>query len=90
MSWMFGTFSSLFDAFLSHIIDSFGGMAVSWTIGANPDAQLVNTMLDAAIEKVTETGPTSGHSDRGGPYRWPMKNERGQAHPLHVPQDLLS
>ena len=30
MSWMFGTFSSLFDAYLSPIIDSFDGMAVSW------------------------------------------------------------
>ena len=90
---MFGTFSSLFDAYLSPIIDSFDGMAVSWTIGANPDAQLVNTMLDAAIEKVTETGPTSGPlRPRGAlPLAWlAIENERGEPYPLHVPQDLLS
>ena len=29
-------------------------MVVSWTIGTSPDAELVNTMLDAAIETVAE------------------------------------
>jgi hypothetical protein len=40
--------------YLSPIIDCFDGMAVSWTIGTSPDAELVNTMLDAAIETVLD------------------------------------
>lgn len=36
--------------YLSPMIDCFDGMVVSWSIGTRPDAQLVNTMLDAAIE----------------------------------------
>ncbi len=58
--------------YLSPIIDCFDGMAVSWTIGTSPDAELVNTMLDAAIETVTETSDRPVvHSDRGGHYRRP-------------------
>lgn len=38
--------------YLSPIIDCFDGMVVSWTIGTSPDAELVNTMLGAAIETV--------------------------------------
>lgn len=34
--------------FLSPLIDCFGGLVVSWSIGTRPDAELVNTMLDAA------------------------------------------
>ena len=41
--------------YLSPIIDCFDGMVVSWTIGTSPDAELVNTRLDAAIETVAET-----------------------------------
>lgn len=58
--------------YLSPIIDCFDGMVVSWTIGTSPDAELVNTMLDAAIETVAETNDRPVvHSDRGGHYRWP-------------------
>jgi hypothetical protein len=58
--------------YLSPMIDCFDGMVVSWTIGTSPDAELVNTMLDAAIETVTEDDQTPlVHSDRGGHYRWP-------------------
>lgn len=58
--------------YLSPMIDCFDGMVVSWSIGTSPDAQLVNTMLDAAIETVTEDEETPiVHSDRGGHYRWP-------------------
>src|SRR5450830_265792 len=58
--------------YLSPIIDCFDGMVVSWTIGTSPDADLVNTMLDAAIETVTDTADRPVvHSDRGGHYRWP-------------------
>lgn len=58
--------------YLSPIIDCFDGMVVSWTIGTCQDAELVNTMLDAAIETVAETNDRPVvHSDRGGHYRWP-------------------
>lgn len=58
--------------YLSPMIDCFDGMVVSWTIGTSPDAKLVNTMLDAAIETVAEgTEKPIVHSDRGGHYRWP-------------------
>jgi putative transposase len=33
--------------YLSPIIDCFDGLVISWSIGARPDAELVNTMLDA-------------------------------------------
>lgn len=58
--------------YLSPIIDCFDGLVVSWTIGTRPDSELVNTMLDAAIEKVanSELRPIV-HSDRGAHYRWP-------------------
>jgi len=58
--------------YLSPMIDCFDGLVVSWTIGTRPDSDLVNTMLDAAIETVlsSETRPVV-HSDRGAHYRWP-------------------
>jgi transposase InsO family protein len=58
--------------YLSPIIDCFDGLVISWSIGAHPDAELVNTMLDAAIETVVDmdTRPVV-HSDRGAHYRWP-------------------
>ena len=37
------------------MIDCFDGLVVSWTIGTRPDADLVNTMLDAAIQKVAHS-----------------------------------
>jgi transposase InsO family protein/transposase-like protein len=58
--------------YLSPMIDCFDGMVVSWSIGTRPNAELVNTMLDAAIDKVTAGGDRPVvHSDRGGHYRWP-------------------
>ena len=58
--------------YLSPMIDCFDGLVVSWTIGTRPDADLVNTMLDAAIETVANghVRPVV-HSDRGAHYRWP-------------------
>ena len=41
--------------YLSPMIDCFDGLVVSWTIGTRPDADLVNTMLDAAIERVASS-----------------------------------
>jgi transposase InsO family protein len=58
--------------YLSPMIDCFDGMVVSWSIGTRADADLVNTMLDAAIETVTAGSERPlVHSDRGGHYRWP-------------------
>ena len=48
------------------------GLVVSWTIGTRPDANFVNTMLDAATETVvTSKNKPVIHSDRGAHYRWP-------------------
>jgi transposase InsO family protein len=41
--------------YLSPVIDCFDGLVVSWTIGTRPDAELVNTMLDAAISTVANS-----------------------------------
>ena len=58
--------------YLSPIIDCFDGLVTSWSIGAHPDAELVNTMLDAAIETVADGNARPiVHSDRGAHYRWP-------------------
>lgn len=67
--------------YLSPIIDCFDGLAVSWTIGTSPDAELVNTMLDNAIGILQDGETPIVHSDRGGHYRWPgwisrMENSR--------------
>ena len=41
-------------------------------MGTRPDAELVNSMLDAAIETVAATSEHPVvHSDRGAHYRWP-------------------
>ena len=58
--------------YLSPVIDCFDGLVVSWSIGTRPDAELVNTMLDAAIESVVDCDERPVvHSDRGAHYRWP-------------------
>lgn len=36
--------------YLSPVIDCFDGQVVSWAIGTRPDATLVNTMLDDALD----------------------------------------
>ena len=62
--------------YLSPIVDCFDGMAVSWTIGTSPNAELANTMLDTAISGLAEDEHPIVHSDRGGHYRWPGWIER--------------
>ena len=58
--------------YLSPVIDCFDGLVVSWSIGTSPDAELVNTMLDAAVETVVDSiDRPVVHSDRGAHYRWP-------------------
>jgi putative transposase len=58
--------------YLSPIIDCFDGLVVSWTMGIRPDGQLVNTMLDQAIETLQPGEHPIIHSDRGAHYRWPQ------------------
>jgi putative transposase len=54
------------------MIDCFDGMVVSWSIGTRPDAELVNSKLDAAIETVASASERPVvDSDRGAHYRWP-------------------
>lgn len=56
--------------YLSPMLDCFDGLAVAWTIGKSPDANLVNTMLDKAISTLKGDEHPIIHSDRGGHYRW--------------------
>ncbi|PKH14618.1 transposase [Pseudomonas sp. 43NM1] len=58
--------------YLSPMIDCFDGKVISWSIGTRPDAELVNTMLDAAVKTMAcqDKRPVV-HSDRGAHYRWP-------------------
>jgi len=51
-------------------------MVPYWTIGAAPDASLVNSMLDQAISGLGEGEHPLIHSDRGRHYRWPGWIER--------------
>ena len=62
--------------YLSPMIDCFDGLPVAWTIGTSPNADLANTMLDAAIETLADDEHPIVHSDRGGHYRWPGWIER--------------
>lgn len=57
---------------VSPMVDCFGGVVVSWTIRLRPDAELVNTILDAPIQPVaTSKERPVAHSDRGARCRWP-------------------
>jgi len=51
--------------YLFPIIDCFDGMAVAWTIGTSPDAELANSMLDAAVSTLEDGKRPIVHSDRG-------------------------
>lgn len=62
--------------YLSPIIDCFDGAAVSWTISTEPNAKLVNTMFDNALETLEVNEHPIVHSDRGAHYRWPGWIER--------------
>lgn len=62
--------------YLSPIIDCFDGAVVSWTISTEPNAKLVNTMFDNALEALGVNEHPIIHSDRGAHYRWPGWIER--------------
>jgi putative transposase len=50
----------------------FDGQVVNSSIGTRPDAELVTTMLDAAIRTIGSCSARPFvHSDRGAHYRWP-------------------
>ncbi len=55
---------------LSPVVDCFDGKVVSWSLSTRPDAELVNTMLDSAVETLNAGERPVIHSDRGGHYRW--------------------
>lgn len=58
--------------YLSPVIDCFDGLVVSWSVSPRPDAELVNSMLEAAIETIAGSpNRPIVHSDRGAHYRWP-------------------
>lgn len=56
--------------YLSPIVDCFDGLLVTWNIGTSPDAILVNTMLDNAIQLLKPEEKPIVHSSRGVHYRW--------------------
>ncbi|EER9344905.1 TPA: transposase [Escherichia coli] len=62
---------------LSPVVDFFDRKVVSWSLSTRPDAELVNTMLDSAVETLNAGERPVIHGDRGGHYRWPgrLKNE---------------
>ena len=57
--------------YLSPVIDCFDGMAVSWRMSTSPNAELANSMLEAACSTLGEGEHPRIHSDRGCHYRWP-------------------
>ncbi|GCP70457.1 IS150 transposase B [Escherichia coli] len=64
---------------LSPVVDCFDGKVVSWSLSTRPDAELVNTMRDNAVETLNAGERSVIHSDRGGHYRWPGWLERVNA-----------
>lgn len=68
-----------FKCYLSPVIDCFDGAVVSWTASRNPNAELVNTMLDDAISTLSPGERPVLHNDRGIHYRWPGWIERCDA-----------
>ena len=62
--------------FLSPIVDCFDGLVTAWNMGTTPNATLVNTMLEEAIQGLKNNEKPIIHSDRGCHYRWPGWIER--------------
>lgn len=53
------------------MIDCFDGLVSSWSIGTSPNAELVNSMLDATIANLKDGEHPIVNSDRDCHYRWP-------------------
>ena len=61
---------------MSPIVDFFAGLLVTLKTGLTPDSNLVNSMLDDAINNLEQDEKPIIHSDRGVHYRWPGWIER--------------
>lgn len=57
--------------YLSPVIDCSDGLVHSWTIERNPNAQLVNNMLDKTVANLLPGEHPVIHLDWGCHYRWP-------------------
>lgn len=55
--------------YLSPIIDCFDGIVSAWKVGINPNAELVNSMLDEYHETLKNGEKPIIHSDQGAHYR---------------------
>jgi len=55
--------------YLSPMVDCFDSAVVSWTISTSPNAKLVNTMLDQALDILQKDECPIVHTDRGAHYR---------------------
>ena len=62
--------------YLSPMVDCFDGYVISWTRGPSPNAEMVNSMLDAAVGTLEAGERPLVHTDRGCHYRWPGWIER--------------
>lgn len=63
----------------SPVIDCFDGAVVSWRASRNPNAELVNAMLDDAVSALSPGERPVLRNDRGIRYRWPGWIERCDA-----------
>lgn len=68
--------------YLSSIVDCFDGLIQSWTISNQPNAILVNSMLDNAVAQLNNDETPIVHSDRGAHYRWTGWIDRMEAFQL--------
>lgn len=68
--------------FLSSIVDCFDGLLPAWKISTVPDANMVNGMLDDAINSLYANEHPVVHTDRGCHYRWPGWISRMEARGL--------
>lgn len=57
--------------YLSPVVDCFDGYVPSWTRGPSPNAEMVNSMLDEALDTLKAGEHPLVHTDRGSHYRWP-------------------
>ena len=78
--------------YVSPIVDCFDGLVVAWNIGTSPDAKLVNTMLDYAVQTLKPGERPIIHSDRRLAYRWPnsSSHQQRQTYAIDVQEGLLA
>jgi transposase InsO family protein len=55
--------------YLSPILDLYNGEIITYTIGSRPTYSLVSTMLDQALERLTDDDTLLIHSDQGWHYQ---------------------